>query len=168
MSSVLLLIKSARGSEDHQVYESLDHIAVNRLKLDEKEMHEYRRLDTDKQRIEFLEDGLNDTQAAFSPSDESIATFTIKPLTWVKKPKDDRLGERLERSDGLCTMLPITVEGRTERDGATISVTEFRQKYPELRLTFCRSTNWGKGGKLNHAEALTGKIVRVTIEVLDT
>jgi hypothetical protein len=87
-------------------------------------------------------------------------------MKW-KKSKD-RLGKDVLESDGSMIMLPITYQGeatKTNYDNQ-IQVRGYRQKHSDLILTFTRWTKFGKK-EIRNSDALEGKKIKVTIEVLE-
>jgi len=90
-----------------------------------------------------------------------------KNLQW-KKAKDDRNNDVLQAKTGHMIMLPIKFEGIAKKDDVqdAIRIRQYRQKSPDLTIIFNRYADYGNV-KIKNGEALDGKKIRVTIEVLD-
>ena len=70
----------------------------------------------------------------------------------------DHLVKILDRKTRRIIRLPITMKGRAKQDLNTIELYERNKRYPSLRINF--------NGKVT-AEALDGKKILITIEVVD-
>lgn len=86
---------------------------------------------------------------------------------WIHK-KDTPLGDRLEKQedDGSRKIitLPMTLRGHAEKMlVGEITITEFKRKYPSYSLIFNHlSERFG-----NPVDALDGKKIKITIEVIE-
>ena len=85
-----------------------------------------------------------------------------------KKVKDDRSDKYLlQDENGFSYVLPITFTGKVKKQSDdSITVRGYRQKYPYIRINFYRYIISGKK-KYKQPDALNGKKIKVTIEVLE-
>ena len=85
-------------------------------------------------------------------------------IKW-KRVKDDRSGDRMERTleDGTTQsiFLPVRLEGRAKKDDRNrMALYGRKQKTPNLVMGFHKYI-------INPSDALDGKKIRITIEVLE-
>ena len=80
---------------------------------------------------------------------------------WKRKkdlPDGDRLVKILDEKTRRIIHLPIKIRGRAKQDTDTIELYQYKKRYPSLRINFNSKVT---------AEALDGKKILITIEVID-
>jgi len=78
----VLIVRSAQN-EDRAIYETLEEI-LDDFFLSERDKdiyEEFSKLKTDEERIELLEECLNNMDILFSPEDDSVCQFQIKKIS---------------------------------------------------------------------------------------
>jgi len=80
---------------------------------------------------------------------------------WLHKknlPGGDRLEKIIDKNSRQNVPLPIKIQGRAENNLNVVELFQYKKRYPALRISFNSKT---------HAEALDGKKILVTIEVIN-
>jgi len=80
---------------------------------------------------------------------------------WRRKkdlPNGDRLEKIVDKTTRRTILLPIKMRGRAKQDLTTVVLFEYKKRYPAIRISF--------NGQVT-AEALDGKKILVTIEVIE-
>jgi len=80
---------------------------------------------------------------------------------WIHKkdlPDGDRLEKMVDEKTRRVISLPMKMKGRAKQDLNAIELYQYKKKYPSLRINFNSKVT---------AEALDGKKILITIEVID-
>ena len=80
---------------------------------------------------------------------------------WIHKkdlPDGDRLEKIVDEKTRRAISLPMKMKGRAKQNLNTVELYRYKKRYPSLRINF--------NGKVT-AEALDGKKILITIEVID-